>query len=65
MKQPDKALEILEQAKDRGPLQKLEALIVDAQALKTGNDHMIRAGGALFHEHDYLQVNEYFQVHHS
>lgn len=65
MKQPDKALDILEEAKDRGPLHKIEPLIVDAKALKTGgNAHMIRAGGAVFQEHDHLCVNEYFPGKH-
>ena len=59
MKLPDKALEVLEQAKDRGPVKKIEPLLLDAQALKAGgNEHMIQAGGAIFAEQDYLSITE-------
>ena len=59
MKLPEKALKVLEEAKDRGPLRQLEPMIQDAEAMKAGgNDHMIQG---LFQEHDYLTVNEYWQ----
>ena len=54
MKLPDKALEILELAKDRGPLSKVEPLLLDAKALKIGgNDTMVQMGG-VFAQEEYL-----------
>lgn len=55
LKEPDKALKILEKARDRGPLPPVDALKLDAEALKVrGNEAMIHAGGSIFHEHEYL-----------
>lgn len=58
MKLPDKALAILDTAKDRGSLKQIEPLRSDAEALQAGNEHMIQAGGAIFAEQDYLSITE-------
>lgn len=55
MEEPDKALDILKIAKDRGaPLNKLKSLMEDVKAIKAGDKQMVNAGGAIFQEQEYL-----------
>jgi hypothetical protein len=54
MNDADKALGILKDAKERGPVHKLEALDLDAKALKQGDIQMVQAGGAMFQEAEFL-----------
>jgi tetratricopeptide (TPR) repeat protein len=54
MQQADKAMEVLNIAKDVGPITKVQPLLMDAKALKQGDLQMVKAGGAIFQEQEYL-----------